>query len=1282
MDAGNDQRRIEAMRLIDAACDRFEESFHSASPIAIEDLLSEYPIEFRNEILLEAIRVETELRRKRGETPISTDYASRFPDASDAIETLLSKQFGNPLLSSERETISRVLGDSSPDDQQGRHPRGEIAIEQTNPPIAHLSVGQSLGRYRIEKLLGRGGMGLVYLATDTRLNRAVALKLPRIVDDPDLIQRFEREARSMASVSHRNLCAIHDVDEVSGIRFLTMEYIDGETLADRLVNGSPYSQIEAAKLIQKMAMATEFAHRAGVIHRDLKPSNIIIDRENEPVIMDFGLAHHTNENDARLTKAGGFVGTPLYMAPEQTLEDDEQVGPWSDVYSLGAILYELLTGRTVYTGKTANIISHLVAATPATPPIELRPETHRTLNDICLRAIAPRRIDRFSSAKQFAVALDQYISDPYADMDIHATGRFEAGETTVHHHAQTPQSLAPNSSQPKSIIAPAHSTKRNAIFACSVVAATVAVVAIVFLMNAGTIDKDRNGAETASNSDDSNNKNPTTGYPSQVVADLPPEPTDSTFGRFLKLQPDAFVSIDSLTIPRDAVHTIEAYVVCGADGNGTDRHVVGWPGMSSLFIRSRGTAWAFGLDFERDYQTAISPKSIVMMERTHLAAVRDRNEMRLYVNGVLQEKSPIDSGELRASQRAFSISTSGRLAPFTGLFDELRVSNIARYSQDFDVPQTPFETDANTIGLYHCDEGEGNVLEDASGNQNHGVVVGAEWIDSTAIADYSPPLDEPSETQSQPVETVHPKLAPRLMSKIPEGFSLLFNGAQSYVEVPNINRDEPSPFTLEMWTKPQIQPTPRAVAVLSGQRFMQIGKNGSTLFFMEPRTSLSNSRLNPRFVHGEWSHIALVANERECRFFSNGALVNQLTVSDQPWHKDYPFRGLWLGAHPANGTIRYFYSGQLDEIRVSTIERYSESFTPATRFEPDEHTIALYHCDEGDGTILNDASSYGNHGTAHAVVWDKHVESTAMNIPSPMVAPIDRPEVNRLQNEWSKHLNIPAEESNVIGMSMRLIPPGRFLMGASIYDMEAQPTEQPQHSVTITEPFQMSATEVTIEQFREFVNATNYVTQAESDMLGAFDNSPKVRVPSMVWNTKQHAAHDKNLPVTCVSYDDAEAFCRWLSGRENCAYRLPTEAEWEYACRAGTQTTYSFGDTFDAELANATRTNPWTRLPVKSFPANPLGLFDMHGNVHEWCLDSGRTYTASPEVDPIGTESSTAVVRGGAGGSSPSRLRASHRYLNDQRKFPEIDFANISKGFRVVKEIKTPTSIVPSTQND
>lgn len=302
--------------------------------------------------------------------------------------------------------------------------------------------------------------------------------------------------------------------------------------------------------------------------------------------------------------------------------------------------------------------------------------------------------------------------------------------------------------------------------------------------------------------------------------------------------------------------------------------------------------------------------------------------------------------------------------------------------------------------------------------------------------------------------------------------------------------------------------------------------------------------------------------------------------------------------------------------------------------------------------------------------------------PLPAVAPFRPEQAREFQNVWAKHLNVDVQTANSIGMKLSLIPPGEFLMGATDDDRDAQPQEKPPHNVRLTKPFFLGTTEVTVGQFRRFVEATNYVTQAESDGQGAFDVSQKIRRRNYVWSKLSEVGQvsSDEHPVRCVSWEDARQFCEWLSKTEGRVYRLPTDAEWEFACRAGTQARYSFGNDFDEASANSARSGVGSQLQaVAQFPANPFGLFDMHGNLNEICWDSGRTFTADPVTDPLGSiELSTpAVVRGGALSSSPARLRSSQRYLSDARRFPEDNFATLVKGFRVSTSLE---SAMPQTK--
>jgi serine/threonine protein kinase len=283
------------------------------------------------------------------------------------------------------------------------------ATPPPEPLRTSANLPEQFGRYRILRKLGEGGMGAVYLARDTRLDRPVALKVPNFTasDGPQALERFEREARAAATVSHPNLCAVYDVGEIDGVHYLTMEYIAGRPLADYTATGKPRPQRNAAETVRRLAAALQEAHRHGIIHRDLKPANIMLDENGRLVVMDFGLARRDREDTSRLTLSGVVVGTPAYMAPEQA-RGEGPVGPACDVYSLGVILYELLTGRLPFEGPAFAVLGLKLARDP-TPPSAHRPGLDPRLEAICLRAMARRPEDRYATMDALAAALTEYL---------------------------------------------------------------------------------------------------------------------------------------------------------------------------------------------------------------------------------------------------------------------------------------------------------------------------------------------------------------------------------------------------------------------------------------------------------------------------------------------------------------------------------------------------------------------------------------------------------------------------------------------------------------------------------------------------------------------------------------------------------------------------------------------------------------------------------------------------------------------------------------------------------
>ncbi len=267
-----------------------------------------------------------------------------------------------------------------------------------------------LGRYTLNKLLGMGGMGAVYLAHDRQLDRDVALKIPRFGANSCLEdkERFLREARAAAMLFHPNLCSVHDVGQIEGVSYLSMAYIEGQLLSELLRGNRPHPIQDSVRFVGQLALAMHEAHRRGIIHRDLKPSNIMIDLRGQPVILDFGLARRAPEmGDVRLTHPGMVLGTPAYMSPEQVNGDPHAIGPPCDIYSLGVILYELLAGRLPFLGTIGELLAQIVTAPPPLPS-QFRPDLSPGLESICLKALAKTPAERFASMEAFAAALQQH----------------------------------------------------------------------------------------------------------------------------------------------------------------------------------------------------------------------------------------------------------------------------------------------------------------------------------------------------------------------------------------------------------------------------------------------------------------------------------------------------------------------------------------------------------------------------------------------------------------------------------------------------------------------------------------------------------------------------------------------------------------------------------------------------------------------------------------------------------------------------------------------------------
>jgi beta-lactam-binding protein with PASTA domain/predicted Ser/Thr protein kinase len=255
------------------------------------------------------------------------------------------------------------------------------------------------GRYRVLRKLGGGGMADVYLCEDRILGRQVALKvlLQRYHGDANFVERFRREAKAAAGLNQANLVSIYDWGELDGTYYIVMEYVEGETLKDHIRRHGRLSGNEAVRVSLQLLAALEFAHRNGIVHRDIKPQNVMLDREGNVKVTDFGIAR---AGDSGMTEAGSILGTAQYLAPEQA--QGRQVDMRSDLYSTGIVLYEMLTGTVPFKGDTAVTVALKHVNEMAPEPSQLVPGMPYALNQIVLKAIAKAPEDRYQTAAQFS----------------------------------------------------------------------------------------------------------------------------------------------------------------------------------------------------------------------------------------------------------------------------------------------------------------------------------------------------------------------------------------------------------------------------------------------------------------------------------------------------------------------------------------------------------------------------------------------------------------------------------------------------------------------------------------------------------------------------------------------------------------------------------------------------------------------------------------------------------------------------------------------------------------
>jgi eukaryotic-like serine/threonine-protein kinase len=393
---------------IDQICDGFETAWNSARRPEIEEFLDASTGRSRELLLRELLRLDVHYRRRQGESPTITAYRERFPELAES--SLDAELAPDP-----RDDEVRSTGNGDRAAGYIGYRRWALPHAQERPP-----------KFKLLERVGVGGFGTVWRALDLRLNRTVAIKIPHahLVESANDVARFDGEARAAAGLRHPGIVTVHDVTEVDGLPALVCDFVTGKSLRD-LIATSRMDRRAAAVLIAKVADALAYAHSMGAIHRDIKPANIMLDNSaaesggvaapaaagwpGEPRIVDFGFAFLEQES-VHLTEDGAIIGTPAYMSPEQALGRDaaHPLDHRCDIYGLGVVLFELLTGALPFAGTRSELLRKVIGSEPPSPR-RMDRAIPRDLESICLKAIAKDPRDRYSAAGELALDLRHFL---------------------------------------------------------------------------------------------------------------------------------------------------------------------------------------------------------------------------------------------------------------------------------------------------------------------------------------------------------------------------------------------------------------------------------------------------------------------------------------------------------------------------------------------------------------------------------------------------------------------------------------------------------------------------------------------------------------------------------------------------------------------------------------------------------------------------------------------------------------------------------------------------------
>jgi len=1164
------------------------------------------------------------------------------------------------------------------------------------------------GRYEILSLLGEGGMGKVFLATDHNLDTKVVIKIPHaaMLTDAEFVTRFQREIRSLVKLRHRSIVSILDVGDQDGVPFAVMQYLEGGSLEDRLASGAQ-SEATLRDWLPDVAVALDFIHRRddadreAYVHRDIKPGNILFDREGNAYVGDFGVVKVIGEHEAQqtsrksLTGAGMVMGTPEYMAPELVMGEpfDHRV----DQYALAVTVFECLCGRRPFEGEVgAVMVKH--STVPAPSVKSFCPSASAWAVSAVARGLAKKPVARFESCSQLAAALlergnastpsgGSAVTDPQPIQDqsyklncpgcggkLRLGSRY-AGKTIRCPSCKASMKVAEDFSSLMPLLADADSSavgtgttiKNTASTTASrpgqqpskssvaarnpVLIVSAGFAGLVVMILAGVFLFGRSVPEAPLGATD------VTTTPPDKKNSTTPNPAAS--GSELK-QPMVMEIIDMQNVTINEETKLQLTVETTQPRTGKSRLQLkrGWPPGLDFNVASGILLWT-----PTEAQGPGTYPITIELTDSNGKVGEDSCEFTVTVNEVNKPPvlSAIEPLKAFANQR-FDYTVNGR--------DDDVPANSLVFSFQGEIPE------GRKIEIH---KQSGDVSWDVSYREK-----ASAFTMKVTVADAA------GLSASRDFEL---KIVPLLPLTIPFDSETGELGQKLAAE----QSTQPEEFVNQLGGRFRLIPPGEFAAGSPAVKITEAFYIGTTEVTQGQWRSLMGGEVSlGRNV--AMNQITPAEADEFCR---------KLTMLDGIEYR-LPTEAEWEFACRAGTDSKY----AIDPAKDGDDSTKYRHFAIAKVFNRDGLVqpvgVTLVRDESPPKTVVRLSNGFkllDMHGNVAELCRTTDRSSLVVRGGSYQSRPVDCDSAARdSANGATAGLRLVAipgaktkemddvslssaaaaliELSNSIGMEFVEIPAGKFKMGAADNERSAGREEKPQHVVEISRPFYMGRFEVS-QAIYERVMDGKKIQREGSWQLAQKIPAAFSRKGSSSDLVKSLSGSDIGyLPVESITWREANEFCEELTKlipekNKNRRYRLPTEAEWEYACRAGSETPFSFGKNLNGAGANIDGNSPYevaqkgpfqqrTEVVGRSGSANAFGLFDTHGNVAEWCLDfyDANYYQQSPKLDPKGPPAGNGhVYKGG------SWKRPAEEARGAARRNGNPDFAGPEVGFRVVLEV-------------